>query len=259
MRIASALVLLFAAAFLRGAELRIADAVPAGDAPVRQLALRRALSGEQPVKYEHKSAAAAFAGLAAGDVDLVVAELPAQPKEFKGKCRIYAVDSLIFYVNVANTLEAAKSPQLRDIFTTKQPSWQDYSFLSTDIRRYGVKSGKPGAARMGDFLIRGSRLTDAAQLFNSTAEVLAMTGANPDAIGFGVYVSSAPAQVKLLAVDGIEPTLKSVSEATYPLAVKRAVFTAAEPPEEVKHFLAELDKADFRDLVQDAGLLSVEK
>ena len=249
---------LVSALLLCGAELRIADAVPGGDAPVRQLALREAFAGRQQIQYSRETADDAFSGLSGGKFDLVVAELPARPEKFAGKWRVYAVDSLVFYVNVANTLTGAKSSQLRDIFTQKQPNWQDYSSLSTRIQRYGVKAGKPGAAYMERFLFRGSALADSVRKFGSTAEVLAMTGADPDAIGFGVYAPSAPAQVKLLAVDGVEPNMKSVAETTYPLAVKRAVFTSAEPSAETRRFLEEMDKADFRDFVLQAELLPVE-
>ena len=259
MKLLSTVVLFLAAALLCAAELRIADAIPGGDTPLRQLALREALAGRQQIQYDRKNAAEAFSGLAEGKYDLVIAELPARPEKFAGSSRVYAVDSLVFYVNVANTLEGVKSAQLRDIFTQKQPNWQDYSFLSTQIQRYGVKTGKPGAARMAEFLLRSSVLAESVQKFGSTAEVLAMTGANPDAIGFGVYASTAPAQVKLLAVDGVEPNMKSVAETIYPLAVKRAVFTTAEPSAETRRFLEEMDKAEFRDLVLDAELLPVEK
>ena len=259
MKLLSTLLLLASALLLRGAELRIADAVPEGDTPVRQLALREALAGKQPIQYNRENADAAFSGLAEGKYDLVIAELPARPEKFQGNSRVYAVDSLVFYVNVANTLEEVKSSQLRDIFTQKQPTWQDYSFLSTRIQRYGVKPGKPGAARMAEFLHKSSVLADSVQKFGSTAEVLAMTGANPDAIGFGVYAPSAPAQVKLLAVDGIEPNMKNVAGTIYPLAVKRAVFTSAEPSAETKRFLEEMGKAEFRDFVLNAELLPVEK
>ncbi|MDR0932844.1 MAG: hypothetical protein LBM70_07505, partial [Victivallales bacterium] len=239
MKIIPLFLILLVSTCLRGGELRIADAIPGGDAPIRQLALRQSLAGKQQIQYRHATVSSAFAELAKGNVEIVVAELLAQPKEFKGKIQIYAVDSLVFYVNIANTLEEAKTPQLRDIFTLKQPNWQNYSFLSADIQRYGVKPGKPGAERMAHFLIRGSQLAQNTRFFNSTAELLAMTGANPNAIGFGVYLSSTPAQVKLLSVDGVTPNLKSVSEATYPLAVKRAVFTAANFSEETASFLAE--------------------
>lgn len=84
---------------------------------------------------------------------------------------------------------------------------------------------------MADFLLRGSKLAEETTLLKSTPEVVLMTGADPAAIGFGVYLSSAPVQVKMLAVDGVAPTLKSVREATYPLAVKRAVLAAKIPGE----------------------------
>ena len=252
MKLMPILAVILAAASIAAAELRIADATGHGDIPVRQLALRQALSDPSvPVKYERSGKAEALAGLAGGRFDLVIMDVPAIPADFKGTRKVYGVRALAFYV--------AKSDQLRDIFTDKKPRWQDYSFLAADIKRYGIRPGKPGAELMADFLLRGSKLAEETTLLKSTPEIVLMTGADPAAIGFGVYLSSAPVQVKMLAVDGVAPTLKSVREATYPLAVKRAVLAAKIPGETARKFLAEMEKADFRDLVKDAGMEPVEK
>lgn len=254
------LLLLFAAAFLAAAELRIADATAAGDIPVRQLALKLALAGDSvPISYARRNVREALADLAAGKVELAVVDVPDIPKEFPGTRKVYAVRALVFYVNVANTLESATSDQLRNIFTLPDPKWDAYSFLSTPVVRYGVKTGRPGAEQMADFLIRGSKLAEKTRLLASSAEVLLMVGADASGIGFGVFIPGAPVQVRMLAVDGVEPTLKSVAETAYPLAVKRAVLTSANPGEAAAKFLAEMDKADFRDLVLEAGMQPVEK
>ena len=246
---------LFAAVFLAAAELRIADATAAGDAPVRQLALKQVLCEHpSPVSYARRSVKEALADFAAGKVDLVVIDVPDIPKEFKGTRKVYAVRALVFYVNVVNTLESVKSDQLRDLFSLPDPRWDAYSFLAGEIKRFGVKTGRPGAEQMADFLLRGSKLADKVRLFNATTEVVLMVGAEGSGIGFGVFMPGAPVQVRMLAVDGVEPTLKSVAETTYPLAVKRAVLTTAAPGEVVRKFLAEMDKADFRDLIAEAEM-----
>lgn len=251
---------LFAAVFLAAAELRIADATAAGDAPVRQLALKQVFSEHpSPVSYARRNVREALADFAAGKVDLVVIDVPDIPKEFNGARKVYAVRALVFYVNVVNTLESAKSDQLRELFTLPDPRWDAYSFLAGAIKRFGVKTGRPGAEQMADFLLRGSKTADGVRLLSSTGEVVLMVGAEGSGIGFGVFMPGAPVQVRMLAVDGVEPTLKSVSEGTYPLAVKRAVLTAAVPEEAAAKFLAEMDKADFRDLVIDGGMQPVEK
>ncbi|MPN61139.1 hypothetical protein SDC9_208873 [bioreactor metagenome] len=127
------------------------------------------------------------------------------------------------------------------------------------MKRFGVKAGRPGAEQMAAFLLRGSKPAEKVRLLNSTAEVTLLVGAEASGIGFGVFMPGAPVQVRMLAVDGVEPTLKSVSEGTYPLAVKRAVLTAGTANDAVRNFLAEMDKADFRELVEGAGMQPVEK
>lgn len=259
-RAGTLLALLFAVFLAADDGLRIADATAAGDIPVRQLALKQVLSEHpSPVSYARRSVKEALADFSAGKVDLVVIDVPDIPKEFKGTRKVYGVRALVFYVNVVNTLESVKSDQLREIFTLPEANWDAYSFLAGPVKRFGVKTGRPGAEQMADFLLRGSKLADGVKLFRATSEVLLMVGAEGSGIGFGVFIPGAPVQVRMLAVDGVEPTLKSVGEGTYPLAVKRAVLSAAAPGEAAAKFLAEMDKADFHDLVIEGGMLPVEQ
>jgi len=244
---------------LVAAELRVADATKSGDAPIRQLALKTAFADPSvQVSYARRSVKEALAALAAGKTDLVAVDVPAIPKKFEGARKVYAVRALVFYVNSANTLEAATRDQLRDIFSEAAPTWGSYSFLTSKIKRYGVKPGKPGAAMMEEFLAP-AKLTDQVELLNATNGVVLMTEAEASAIGFGLYLPSAPVQVRMLAVDGVAPTLKSVASAAYPLAVKRAVLTAKTPGKAVAEFLKAMDGADFRDLVEDAGMMPVDR
>lgn len=254
------LFLLAVASIASALELRIADATERGDVPVRQLALRQALSNPSvPIQYERSSTEEAIDGLANNRFDLVILDVPTIPADFSGTCKVYGVHALVFYVNVSNTLEAVKSDQLHRIFTESKPHWKDYNFLATDIRRYGIRPDSPGAELMADFLPKGSKLAEKITLLKSTQEVVLMTGADPDAIGFGLYLASIPVQVKMLAVDGVAPTLKSVRETSYPLAVKHAVLAAEKPEEAVRNFLEEMEKADFRNLVKNAGMEPVEQ
>lgn len=87
---------------------------------MRQLALRQALSDPSvPVKYERSGKAEALAGLAGGRFDLVIMDVPAIPADFKGTRKVYGVRALAFYVNVANTLEGAKSDSCAIFSPTK--------------------------------------------------------------------------------------------------------------------------------------------
>ncbi len=251
---------LFFAVFLSAAELRIVDATN-GDKAVSKLALKLAFEDRSiPVSYQRRSTTDAIADLNAGKADLVVIDVPAIPEEFKGMRTIYAVRALTFYVNAANPLEALKSDTLRKIFmSVENPNWNDYGILGSEMKRYGIKAEQPGADQMSDFLVRGAKLPEKLHLRDSVAEVVLMVGADISGIGYGVFLSGAPIQVRLLAVDGVEPTLKSVGDGTYPLAVKRAILSVEKPEEPVRKFLEEMGKADFRDLVTEAGMLPVEK
>lgn len=227
---------------------------------MRQLALRQALSDPSvPVKYERSGKAEALAGLADGRFDLVIMDVPAIPADFKGTRKVYGVRALAFYVNVANTLEGAKSDQLRDIFTDKKPRWQDYSFLAADIKRYGIRPGKPGAELMADFLLRGSKLAEETTLLKSTPEVVLMTGRGPGRDRIRSLSVERPGAGEDARRGRRRADLEKCPGSDLPARRETRGAGRENSGRNRRKFLAEMEKADFRDLVKDAGMEPVEK
>lgn len=254
-----ALVFLLFALPAAGGTLRIADAVPGGDTAVRQLALSEALADPAlELSIRSSSVGEALRLLASGEVDLVLLERSGVPEEFRGRRMVYAVEALVFYLNSSNPVEGFSQEGVRKLFRAARPVWSEYTLQKeTDIQRFAVKPSRPDGLRFRSFFFGdGSRPVGIFEL-GSAPELVLIVSANPEAVGAALYHPEAPVAVKAAAVDGVAPTLRTVTAGSYPLSFFREALTAEEPPETVRNFLEKLRSSVFYELLYDVGSLPV--
>ncbi len=250
--------LLLLSAFPAAAEkLRIADAVPGGDTAVRQLALSEGLADPAlEISVRRVEPEEALRQLAAGETDLALLERSRIPAEFRGGRRVYAVEALAFYLNANNPVAGFSRAELETLFRAARPAWSDYTPEKlTDVQRFAVRPGRPDADRFERlFFADGARHTGIFEL-GSASEVLLIVAANPEAVGAVLYRPEAPVSIRVAAVDGVVPTLRGVTEGSYPLSFFREALTAAEPEAATRKFLEKLRSAAFYELLYEAGSL----
>ena len=193
-----------------------------------------------------------------GLVDLVLLERSGVPEEFRGRRMVYAVEALVFYLNSSNPVEGFSQEGVRKLFRAARPVWSEYTLQKeTDIQRFAVKPSRPDGLRFRSFFFGdGSRPVGIFEL-GSAPELVLIVSANPEAVGAALYHPEAPVAVKAAAVDGVAPTLRTVTAGSYPLSFFREALTAEEPPETVRNFLEKLRSSVFYELLYDVGSLPV--
>lgn len=105
------------------------------------------------------------------------------------------------------------------------------------------------------------KITDTAEVTNSTAVVLASVVADPGAIGYAALPSvlHSAENLRLLRIDGAEASLRSVEEGRYP--VTRTIFavTCGKPTEKEKAFLRFASSAEGARAIREAGCVPFEE
>lgn len=105
------------------------------------------------------------------------------------------------------------------------------------------------------------KITDTAEVTNSTAVVLAGVVADPGAIGYAALPSvlHSAENLRLLRIDGAEASLRSVEEGRYP--VTRTIFavTCGKPTEKEKAFLRFASSAEGARAIREAGCVPFEE
>lgn len=135
-------------------------------------------------------------------------------------------DALVFLNNVENPVENLSQQQLRDIYQGKLTNWQEAGGEDVSIIPY-QRSGRSGSQTLFLELLMG----DEAPMEAPTAwqrytmgDLLEVVGGYENAraaLGYSVfyYVRNMYGMdtIRLLAVDGVEPTEETIASGTYPL------------------------------------------
>ncbi len=261
----SLIVLLFAwaAVLPTGAEeapsLRIADATRNGDDAIRQIALACALANEElEISLERKPVSEALADFRAGKVDFAVLEARAVPEDLKSRQLIYAVEALVFYTAPSNSARNLTRAQAAKLLQEKRPVWSDFGGPRLDVYRIGIKDSSPVRGLAEALLLPpGEKFPTPAFSVRTTAEALLLAGSNPAGLAAGHFLPSLPATVRMLAVEGVEPGLKTVTGGRYPLTVFYALLAHPEETREKKILLRALRSGDFYDFLEESGRLAI--
>ncbi len=193
----------------------------------------------------------------AADV-ILVARAPSedelQAAEEKGvslDVRVVALDAFVFLVNVENPVDDLAQDTLRDIYSGNSSSWTELGIVIVSnsaaeepIHAYQRNRNSGSQELMEGLVMRGTRMIDAPELITtSMLGPLNAIGGNPWSgggdvlgIGYSVYYYANfmfPHQhVKLIGIDGVQPTAENIASRTYPLTTEVYVVVREDMPQD---------------------------
>ncbi len=162
----------------------------------------------------------------------IVYEAPEDVKErYKDDFKDFEIeplgrDGLVFMVNVNNTVNDLSVQQLYDIYTGKLTDWSEVGGEPGEIKPFQRNEDSGSQTLFMKLLMKGDKPMDpptdlkVGTMGGLIDQVAAFDGSG-SAIGFSVYyyanLMHANPALKLISVDGVEPTNKSIESAQYPL------------------------------------------
>jgi len=176
---------------------------------------------------------------------LIVYEPPEEVKEEYaeqlGKLEIDPLgrDGLVFMVNAQNPVESLTVQQLRGIYTAEITDWSEVGGAAEEIRPFQRNPDSGSQTLFMKLLMQGDDPMDPPrELFVGTMGGLIDAVAGFDgsgaAIGYSVYYYAnlmyANPDLKLIAVDGVEPTNETIEDKSYPLTNDFYVVIRADTP-----------------------------
>ena len=199
--------------------------------------------------------------------DLILALAPSEAdikaaaeKELAFELTPIAKDAFVFIVPITNPIEGLTSEQIRGIYSGKITSWRELGVdLDAKLLPYqrNERSGSQTALErlMGETPImppiKEDRLGGMGGIISATADYRNY----PGAIGFTFryYANELvrDKRIKLLKIDGIDPTVENIRSGRYPFVETAYAITVSERKGNVKRFI------DF--LVSPVGQLLIEK
>ena len=135
-------------------------------------------------------------------------------------------DALVFIVNEENPVKSLTQQQLRDIYAGKITNWKEVGGKDLDIVPFQRGEDSGSQTLFKKLLIQGGELMDpptelAPAAMGELVDSIAAYNNSANAIGFSVYyyidqMYSQPG-LRLLAVDGVEPSNDTIASESYPL------------------------------------------
>lgn len=173
------------------------------------------------VTVEKLSREDAIKSFAAGKAGLLLLPRELSPQEkhaLSGAVMIpYAAEPTLIAVNSVNDLPVIKTEMLKRIFSGEVASWKPLGVSDYMIHLFGTEKNSPGTGPLSDKILNGVKLTSKIFSVTSSTEVLQLVSTNNHALGFCGFVDPVPDTVKILKVDGIDPTEKNILTGKYPL------------------------------------------
>ena len=236
-----------------------------------------------PVLSLHSGTHDAYVKLINGDTDFIlVARLPSANElaeaDVKGvtlDVKPVALDAFVMLVHADNPVDSISLEQIRRIYSGKITNWLQISGINAPINAY-QREENSGSQELLKFLVMGDTPTVAAPemiVHTMMGPFNAIQGlddstfgkpGDPNGIGYSVYYYTwfimGPLQdVKILVVEGIRPTSKTIADRTYPLISEVYVVIRADEPSDSTAFLLRdwLLTNDGQSVVQQSGYVPI--
>jgi phosphate transport system substrate-binding protein len=144
-----------------------------------------------------------------------------------------AFDALVMITHPANNLPNLTVKQIHDIYLGKITNWKDVGGKDAPINLYSVASPGDGVEYSLRRLVfgRGNQPIAAPRLYVNTAKLEEAVTLDPNALGVTTLSGVASnAKVRMISIDGVSPSLSTVSNGSYPLYTPLYLVTNKECP-----------------------------
>ena len=243
---------------------------------------RRAFMSELAVAYEKTTgknidvmgggATLGIRAAAAGDADIDGTCRPPLPDLFNEEKGVYmtliAWDGLVFITHTSNPVDGITLQQAKDILSGKITNWRELggadkriiAVFRSQVPEHGGKvSGVGYMARLMVFNDPDIDFIKNGLFFKHSAEVERTIEKVGYTFGITGVSSARKRKVKILNLNGIEPTKENIASAKYPLFRPLYLVTKGKPAGEAKAFIDWLLSKEGQKIVSDQGTVNLEE
>ena len=174
------------------------------------------------------------------------------------KSAVFAIDGIGIALNPKSQLKELSSTQIADIFSGKIKTFKELGVDGGEINLY-VRDASSGTMEVfSEKAINKGKISDSAKVVASNAAMKTALSNDKNGIGF-ISLGVADESVKLLCVDGVCPSTKSVLSNEYKISRGLYVVTKGEPSKLAHAFINYLKSNDGAIIVQKHGFIAVQE
>ena len=227
------------------------------------------IGGEQ--KNAHSKTYIAFENLLNGSCSLIfTTPLSEQQldimenRNFRHEAEPVAGEGFVFVVNKENPVDTLTVDQLKGIYSGEITNWKEVGGNDAEIAAYQRNSDSGSQnymlSFMGDTPLMKPVTDSIPASMSGILDVIANYDNGINAIGYSVYAYSDGmyeniSGIKYIKVNGVEPSLQTLADGTYPLlGFNYAVFSADEPEDSDVRILVEwMQSEEGQQVIASAG------
>lgn len=168
-----------------------------------------------------------------------------------------AFDAIAVIVNPSNPVRSLTKAQVKAIFQGKITNWREVGGPDMAIGLVNRDEASGTREAFAKIVLDKERFDPTAVILPGTGQVRSVVAQEPRAIGY-ISLGFVTDSVKAVAIDGVEPSEKSVVDGTYPVQRVLHMFTKGEPTGLAKQYLDFVLSPDVQEsVVRDAGFIPI--
>ncbi len=182
---------------------------------------------------DHKGTHGSYINLIERQADFILVARPPSEDELQVArengveldVRPVALDAFVFLVNAGNPVDDLELETVRDIYAGRITRWTEGDLDGEPIITYQRNRNSGSQELMEKLVMKGTPMVDSPEMIlESMMGPINAVGEDRLGIGYSVYyyavfILPSP-QVKLIAIDGVAPTLANIADRNYPLTTE---------------------------------------
>lgn len=184
--------------------------------------------------------------------------------EEKGvKLQPVAWDAIVVITHKSNPVKNLTLQQVRDIFMGKITNWKEVKGPDQKIRVFDVEKGKmSGVGRMARTLVFKNpeqELTPTAEMFKTAGPMERAVEDEPWTIAFSGVSSARKRDVRIISIEGKEPTYENIANGKYMLYRPLYLVHKTDASPEVKKFVSFVLSDDGQNIIKSQGTVPLKE
>jgi phosphate transport system substrate-binding protein len=184
-------------------------------------------------------------------------ESAAKAKGVTLKDTVVAYDGIAVIVNQNSPIKTLTKRQVEQIFTGDVTDWSAVGGKPGKISIYTRNTSSGTYSDWKELAMKKRDYAPSSQKMAGNEQIAAEVGKNPNGIGYvGLAYLNAPG-IKVLPVDGVEPTEESIRGKKFPYARPTFFYTNGEPQGEAKKFIEYVLSEAGQKVAKEVGFVAV--
>lgn len=173
--------------------------------------------------------------------------------------RGYAVanDGIAMVLHPSNKVKALTTAQIKDIYTGKVKNWQQLGGDKIPIVIISRDVASGTFEVFNEKALGGAKVDPSAQMLASNNAVVSTVADTPGGIAYAGlgYVND---EVKVVTVNGIMPSMKTIKDGSYPLSRKLYMYTDGKASGNVASYIGFIQGPEGQKIVEQNGFIRID-